>query len=149
MQSRPPMTSPRSTIQGRLRQRQRSEFVGRDDHVTLFRRNLAAQPDERIYIFDVFGQGGIGKTTLLRRFRELAGAVNALTALTNDDQADVLMVMNQIAAELARQGHELRAFAERYRTYRQRRQELEGEPDAPSGFSALFTRTFVKGGLPL
>jgi tetratricopeptide (TPR) repeat protein len=143
------MTNRRPSLQDRIRHRQYSEFVGRDDHVTLFRRNLAVPIDERIYIFNVFGQGGIGKSTLLRRFRELAGAVNALTALTNDDQTDILTAMDQIAAELARQGHELRAFSERYRIYRQRRQELESEPDAPSGFSALFTRTFVKGGLAL
>jgi len=143
------MPSNRPSLQDRIRNRQHNEFVGRDDQVSLFRRNLALPIDERIYIFNVFGQGGIGKSTLLRRFREIAGGVNALTALTNDDQTDVLAAMEQLAADLARQGHELRAFAERCRTYHQRHQELESDPDAPTGFSALVTRTLVKGGLAL
>ena len=35
------MTSRRPSLQDIIRQRQRSEFVGREDQVTLFRRNLA------------------------------------------------------------------------------------------------------------
>jgi len=143
------MNNRRPSLQDRIRQRQHSEFVGRDDQVTLFRRNFAAPLDERIYIFNVFGQGGVGKSTLLRRFREIAIASGALAALTKDDQTDILTTMDQIAVELARQGHELRAFTVRYYTYRQRRQELESDPEAPTGFSAHFTRTLVKGGLTL
>ncbi len=92
---------------------------------------LALPLDKRIKIFNIFGQGGVGKSTLLRRYREVAASVNVLTALANDDQTDVLAAMEQIAGELARQGHELRAFTERSRTYRQRRRELESQPDAP------------------
>ncbi len=141
------MPSNRPSLQDRIRQRQQSEFVGRDDQVTLFRRNFALPLDERIYIFNIFGQGGVGKTWLLRRYREVAAGVNVLTVLTDDDQTDVLTTMDQIARELARQGYELRGFTERYRIYRQRRQELEGEPDAPIGFSSFFARTLIKGGL--
>jgi hypothetical protein len=47
-----PTTHP--SLQDRIRQRQHSEFVGRDDQLALFRRNFALPLDERIYIFNWF-----------------------------------------------------------------------------------------------
>ena len=140
------MTHRKPSMQEIMRRRKQSEFVGRDDQLTLFRRNLAAPDDERIFVFNVFGQGGVGKSTLLKRYRELARADAALTALTTDAQTDIIAAMDQLATDFAREDHPLPKFAERYRTYRKLRQELESDPDAPSGFSSLLTRTLVKGG---
>ena len=56
--------------------------------------------DERIYTFNVFGQGGVGKTTLLRRFRETAIASRAIPALADDDQTDEEIADLNLAREL-------------------------------------------------
>jgi hypothetical protein len=44
------MPNTRPSLQDRICQCQQSEFVGRDDQITLFRRNFALPLDERIRI---------------------------------------------------------------------------------------------------
>ncbi|MFX1555421.1 MAG: tetratricopeptide repeat protein, partial [Promethearchaeota archaeon] len=58
-------------------------------------------------------------------------------------------VMGRIAEQFDAQGHPLKSFAERYKVYRQRRQEIEADPDAPQSFPAFLGRTLAKGGLRL
>ena len=48
-----------------------------------------------------------------------------------------------IADQLEEQGHPLKAFNERYKVYRQRKQELETDPEAPTGLTALATHTIL------
>ncbi|MEH1812623.1 MAG: tetratricopeptide repeat protein [Nostoc sp.] len=57
--------------------------------------------------------------------------------------------MGHLAEELERQGHKLTQFTERYKFYRQKRQELETDPEAPQGFSAFVGKTMVKTGVRL
>jgi len=130
------------------KRRQSSEFVGREDQLLLFRRNLQYDPndDRRRLVFAVFGQGGVGKSSLLRRFREIATSqFAAVTAWIDEDQTDVPQVIGRIAEQLAAQDQTVKAFDERYRVYRQRRQELEADPDAPQGFASFIGRTLAKG----
>lgn len=137
-----------SSLQDIIKRRQRTIFVGREEHITLFRRNLALSLDDerRHFIFNVAGQGGVGKTWLLRRFRQLAEAGDAITAWTDEADEDVPDIMGHIAEQLEDQGHELETFSERYRVYRQKRQELEADPKAPQGVPAFVGRTLAKGG---
>ena len=74
-----------TSIQDVLKTRQRDVFVGREEHLALFQRNLKLPPEDRRFIFNIWGQGGVGKSTLLRQFRMLAEQeIGALTALTDD-----------------------------------------------------------------
>jgi tetratricopeptide (TPR) repeat protein len=57
--------------------------------------------------------------------------------------------MGCIAEQFEAQGYPLKVFAERYKVYRQRRQEIETDPDVPQGFPAFLGRTVAKGGLRL
>ncbi|MBW4673733.1 MAG: hypothetical protein KME52_06840 [Desmonostoc geniculatum HA4340-LM1] len=57
--------------------------------------------------------------------------------------------MGRLAQELERQGHKLTQFSDRYKVYRQKRHELETDPDAPQGFSAFVGKTMVKTGVHL
>ncbi len=68
----PQKTQP--SLQDIFKRRQRSDFVGREEQIALFRRNLALPlDDERCrFVFSVSGQGGVGKTWPLRRFRKIA-----------------------------------------------------------------------------
>jgi tetratricopeptide (TPR) repeat protein len=57
--------------------------------------------------------------------------------------------MGRLAEQIEQQGHRLTQFAERYKVYRQKKQELESDPEAPQGFSAFVGKAIAKGGLGL
>ena len=60
-----PTSSP--SIQEILERRRRETFVGRDEQLDCFREQLALAADDprRRFVLSVFGQGGVGKSTLL------------------------------------------------------------------------------------
>lgn len=118
------------------RRRQQDAFIGREEQISLFRENLALSldNDQRRYIFAISGQGGVGKTTLLRRLRRIAEENNAICAFTDDSETDVPGVMAKMAAQLRAQGYACDAFEKRYQSYLQLIQKLEADPDAPEGF---------------
>jgi hypothetical protein len=63
------------SLQDILKRRQQGEFVGREEQLSFFHRNLRWEIDDprRRFIINVSGQGGVGKTWLLRPLRRLAG----------------------------------------------------------------------------
>ncbi|UBF27115.1 ATP-binding protein [Kovacikia minuta CCNUW1] len=136
------MTLPKKSksLQDILRQRSQATFVGREAQIELFRGEMGRTPELRDYfIFNVWGQGSVGKSTLMRQFRKLAEEAQFATALTSDETS-VPEIMGHLAEQLEQQGHKLERFAERYKVYRQKKQELEADPDAPQGFSAFMSR---------
>ena len=141
--------SSNKTLQQILKQRQQEEFIGREDQLAIYTRNLALPVEHRRFIFNVFGQGGVGKTSLLRRFRRLLEANQSLTAWSDELDPDIPSVMGRIAADLEKQGLDVKSFNERYRLYRQRRQELEMDPEAPQGLPSFLGRTLAKTGIHL
>ncbi|MBD2437195.1 tetratricopeptide repeat protein [Nostoc sp. FACHB-110] len=143
-----PQNKPKS-LQDILKQRQQSGFVGREEQVNLFRQNLELPLDDsrRHFLFNVWGQGGVGKTTLLRQFRQIASGAKIIAAYVDEGEKSVPEVMGRLAEELEQQGHKLAQFTERYKVYRQKRQELETDPEAPQGFSAFVGKTVAKAGM--
>jgi tetratricopeptide (TPR) repeat protein len=139
------------TLQDKLRDLQGSDFVGREDQLNIFRDNLGHNANEAQFhnIFNVFGQGGVGKTWLTRQFEQIAKASGAITAYVDEDAEEAPQAMFAISEQYAKQGHTLRTFDERYRVYRQKRQELEADSDAPHGFATLVGRTIAKSALQL
>ncbi|HEY6285055.1 MAG TPA: hypothetical protein VIX20_05290, partial [Ktedonobacteraceae bacterium] len=98
------------SLQTVLNNRQQEMFVGREKEKSLFSRNLelSLDDDRRRFIFNIFGQGGVGKSTLLHRFQKLAENNGAITACVDENQEDVPMVMGHIAKQFERQGHTLK-----------------------------------------
>ncbi|MGJ5634639.1 tetratricopeptide repeat protein, partial [Nostoc sp. CALU 1950] len=145
-----PQNKPKS-LQDILKQRQQSGFVGREDQVNQFRQNLAFPPedDRRRFLYNVWGQGGVGKSTLLRQFRKIADEAKIISAYIDEAEKTIPEVMGRLAEDLERQGHKLTQFTERYKVYRQKRQELETDPEAPQGFSAFVGKTMAKTGVRL
>ncbi|MEH2302724.1 MAG: tetratricopeptide repeat protein [Nostoc sp.] len=145
-----PQNKPKS-LQDILKQRQQSGFVGREDQVNQFRQNLGLPLEDyrRRFLFNVWGQGGVGKSTLLRQFRKVADEAKIISAYIDEAEKSVPEVMGRLAEELERQGHKLTQFTERYKVYRQKRQELETDPEVPQGFSAFVGKTVVKTGVRL
>jgi hypothetical protein len=137
------------SLQDILKLRQQEEFVGREEQLAFFRRNLSLAPENpnRRFIVNVFGQGGVGKTWLLRRFRQIAEEFGAVTACTDEAESDIPAVMGRIAEQFEAQGYELKSFPERYKVYRQRKKEIEADPEVPQGFPDLVGRTLTKSGL--
>jgi predicted AAA+ superfamily ATPase len=135
-----------SSLQDILKARQQEDFVGREEELRFFEENLGRSPEDprRRFIISVSGQGGVGKTWLLRKFRRLA-ETTALIAWTDDIQESVPEVMGRIAEQFEAQRHPLRNFAERFKVYRQRKQEIESDPEAPQGVASLVGRTLAKG----
>lgn len=146
------MTSkPPSSLQEIIKQRQEEEFVGRQDHVNDFKRNLSLplQDRHRRFVYSISGQAGVGKSFLLRHLRQVADQAEAVTTLIDEAARDVPSAMGLIAAELDAKGYELKNFANRFKVYRQRRQELESDPEAPKGLANLIGRAIGKGGVHL
>lgn len=141
------MTSQRKSLLDILKQRQREQFVGRSDKIALFDRNFTLPLEHRKFIFNLSGQGGVGKTFLLRRYRQIAESAQAITAWADETESDIPMLLGHIAFHLEQQDHVLKRFNERFKIYRQRRQELESDPDAPQGLPGFIGRTLTKAGM--
>jgi hypothetical protein len=54
------MNAPKLSFQDRLKQRQRSSFVGREAQMSWFQQNLGLPLENRRFIFNIWGQGGVG-----------------------------------------------------------------------------------------
>ena len=115
----------------RRNRQEQASFTGREAELEGFRHNfeLSFENEERKFIFAISGQGGIGKTSLLRRFREIAKNNDALIALTDESFNDLPTVLQRFAEDLEKQGFPLKNFTERYRLYRQKQQDLDNDPD--------------------
>jgi hypothetical protein len=142
------MAESRLSLQRLVRKREQDKFVGRVNEIHRFQLNLRRPIDDpnRYFIFNVFGVGGIGKTCLLERFNAAVTELGGLTAYVDESQNNALVVMDAIAGQLAVQGHKLDSFVQRYKTYRQLRQELVTDPEVPPGLPALLGRVVAKGG---
>ncbi|MBD1995250.1 tetratricopeptide repeat protein [Leptolyngbya sp. FACHB-541] len=138
------------SIQDVLKQRQQSGFVGRTEQVAQFRQNLELPLEDyrRWFIFNASGQGGIGKSTLLKQFRKIAEERGVITAHIDEAEKSVPEVLGRFGEHLEKH-YKLGQFSERYKVFRQKRQELETDAEAPQGFSAFVSKTAVKASVKL
>ncbi len=129
------------------RRRNQEVFIGRHEYVSLFRRNLALDllDPQRLFVFSISGQAGVGKTWLLRRFREIARDAGALVALTDETHEDLLAVMHSISSQVGPDPEAFQEFTEQLSLYRRRRHELEADPEATQQFGNAWVRTLAKG----
>jgi len=119
-------------------------FVGREQELDTFRQHINSTPP-RYLVFYITGQGGVGKTTLLNRYREIArNDFKFLLADSDEQQRDIPSVLGRFARQLKEQNVPLKRFDERYTTYRQKMHEIENDPEAPQGLAALLGRTVVR-----
>ena len=139
-----------------IRTQQRFTFVGRAEQLEAFEHNLShlqiaedGMDYPEAFLFNVWGQGGVGKTTLLKRFEDIAKRHRAVAALTDEAIDSVPEVMAEFARQLEAQGKHFKQFNERYKVYRQKRKELETDPEAPQGFSAFVGKTAARVGFSL
>ncbi|RKN04884.1 tetratricopeptide repeat protein [Streptomyces radicis] len=124
----------RLTRQELIRRRRRDGFVGRQGELEAFRGNLARDPSDPgfQFLYRVRGNGGVGKTSLVRQWEHMARERGALTALVADETRGPIEAMAAISDQLKRAGSPLRSFDKRLAEYRQRLHEAErGQPTEP------------------
>ncbi|MGW0608851.1 tetratricopeptide repeat protein [Streptomyces sp. NPDC002644] len=132
-------------------------FVGRRDEVASFARNLTKDPlsrtDPASFLFHVRGVAGVGKSSLLRQWREAARRAGALTAAVDEnDVHGALSGMVALARQLAEQAGPLKGFDKAVEQYR-RAQEAAAEPadldgaadDGPSPTTRAISRIVLGG----
>lgn len=130
-----------------------NSFIGRKLQLQAFRSVLETPYEERTTsIFSIFGQGGIGKTTLLKQFRKITDELKQVTAYVDEGSQTNLVdnvpeALSRLALDLEKQGIEFKKFQERYKVYRQKKQELEADPDAPQGFAAGMGKFIARAGI--
>ncbi|MDX3353297.1 tetratricopeptide repeat protein, partial [Streptomyces sp. ME01-24h] len=132
------MSEQRPSRQEMIRRRRRTGFVGRRDELEVFRNNFTRNPADEAYqfAFHVHGNAGVGKSSLIRQWEDVARQNSAITAYIDDDVHSPLEAMEAVSAQLGRQGSTLKGFDKALATYRQRRHEAEttpvGQPSADS-----------------
>ena len=119
---------PWSSVRSQLR---KESFIGRADQLKVFSDNFSGDP---IYmLFAVTGEGGVGKSTLLEQYTDIARSpkVRALVIRCDEKQSSPVEAMGYIAEELAKHSIKHEEFDDRYKKYREVRQEAESDPKTP------------------
>jgi tetratricopeptide (TPR) repeat protein len=81
-----------------------SVFVGRTNELLFFVQHILKPEEPTHNILSIWGQGGVGKTTLLHQFRNQTATADfkayCLTALVDERQATPARMMEQLARQL-------------------------------------------------
>ena len=135
------MPSKPKTIKELKEQRRRENFVGRTEQQQVFTENFAADEPKWV-VLSVTGEGGVGKSTLLKRYTQLAQGdeIKANVVYCDDRQYTPVDAMAVIAEQLEKLGIESKKFNERYKKYRETLQQIESDPTAPRGMVNVVTR---------
>ncbi|MCB0840473.1 MAG: tetratricopeptide repeat protein, partial [Bacteroidetes bacterium] len=133
----------KKSLINRIRKKQAESFIGRTAYIESFTKNLdLAEPD---VIFNIYGQGGVGKSFLSQKYLRIAQENKCLTLYTDESIKNLLDWMEDISTQLSRQGIELKEFDKRYKTYLQETKKLEADPEKPKGVLKGLTKTITKG----
>lgn len=123
-------------------------FVGRTQELASFREAILQDRPGKL-IFYISGQGGAGKTALLKRYQSITREHRFALAESDELQGSVPSILGRFAAQLKEAGHDLEKFNEKYRRYQQLKIEIEADVEAPQGLAAMIGRTAVNVGLTL
>src|SRR5262245_58436715 len=133
------MTNKRPTWKDRREKKRKENFIGRREYLEEFAKDFKSD-DPEYMVFSVTGEGGVGKSALLLQFANIAGASNAITVTCDDRHLSPAQAMGHIAAQLARLDISYKEFDDRYKKYRELRDEVESDPKAPRGIVDIIAR---------
>ncbi|MFF8929109.1 tetratricopeptide repeat protein [Streptomyces longwoodensis] len=129
------MSEGRPSRKGLNRLRRQTGFIGRRHELADFRENFGRDPDSATgtfqYLYHVHGDGGVGKTSLVRQWEAVAREVGAVTAYLDDAVNSPVEAMEAVSRQFGHDGVPLKAFDKLMATYRQRRHEVEAPVTAP------------------
>src|SRR5262249_33704459 len=125
------------SLQAVLRKRQRLQFVGREAQIgsVIDNLNLPTDDPRKQFVFNFFGQCGIGKASLLRQLREHTSRGSVAAAWLDEYTSNLPDAMASVAAEFRTQGQHFDAFEKAYQLYRAKKEEVESDPEAPKGLA--------------
>ncbi|HKF74749.1 MAG TPA: tetratricopeptide repeat protein [Candidatus Dormibacteraeota bacterium] len=137
------------SMQDIFQRRQQTGFIGRQDLLARFQENLALPVDDprHRFLFNVFGDPGVGKSFLLHRLHVIALDRGARSAIVDDRVFDVPGTMAAIAEQLAAQHARMRNFDRRFQRYEERRLALLADTPWQSGAPLLLARLAIRLGL--
>lgn len=79
----------RTSLRDKLMAKKKLNFIGREEQLAIFRANFNENAEQEAYsIFNIHGQGGVGKTTLSRQYERIAKENNAIVAFI-DLESDI------------------------------------------------------------
>lgn len=115
------------SMQELIRRRRRAGFIGRRGELDAFRANFDVPPDDdrHRFLFHVHGIGGVGKTSLVREWEQLAREQGALTAYVDEAVGSVPEAMAAISAQFALRGRRCKELNRLLTAHRDRRHEAE------------------------
>jgi len=122
-------------------QRRKENFVGRTEQQQIFQDNFT-NDDPVWMILSVTGEGGVGKSTLLKRYTQFTqtSEINANVVICDDHQYTPVDVMAALSDQLAKLGIESKDFSERHKKYREILQQIESDPSAPRSMVNIVMR---------
>ena len=110
----------------------RKLFIGRTDELLFFVQNILKPEEPSHNIISIWGQGGVGKSTLLARFIDEVHSVNfqdyCLTALVDERQTTSMSIMDKFADQLHMDGEfgkALKHYKEALRTQQTEREMMQ------------------------
>ncbi len=121
--------------------RRKENFVGRAEQLRVFLDNFTGD-EPRWMVLSITGEGGVGKSTLLKRYAQECRRpdINANVVLCDDRHYSPVEAMAAIAEQLSALGIKSGDFDERLKKYRQALQQIESDPSAPRGMVHVVTR---------
>lgn len=139
------MAERKPSLQNRIRARQEGTFVGRAEPLAQFEHNLALPVDDvrRRFVFSVHGAAGIGKTSLIGQWRQLAESRGCATGYVGTAD-DVLSALGLLATTLAESGAECTTLSRKLAQYRKDLRTVDSDPNTPAGISSLLTRSTAR-----
>ena len=137
------------SMQDIFKRRHQTGFVGRQDLLARFQENLVLPVDDprRQFLFNIYGEPGMGKSFLVHRLHALALERGARSAIVDDRIFDVPGMMAAIAEQLGTQHSRMRSFERRHQRYEERRLALLADIPWQSGAPLLLARLAIRLGL--
>ncbi len=118
------------SMQELIRRRRQAGFVGRRSEINEFLGNFTADDDQRLFLFSVYGDSGVGKTLLTEQFQRVARhEAGALTARADETSDGLASTLETLVGQLAPDGGASKAFAKALAAHRQQLRDAQNVPD--------------------
>jgi len=148
----------KASISDRIAQQKAADFIGREDQLTKFRINLElpAESNDRKIVFNIYGQGGVGKSTFVKKMIGLAEQQKAVTvyldlASSEDteisarpEHKDQLRIMRSVVEKLKGYEKSFKAFSGRFREHQQHMQNLQSDTKSRGQFAEFFGESLTR-----
>lgn len=142
----------RPKIGDALSNRTAKTFIGREEQLALFRQNFNENlPDEDFkWIFNIHGQGGIGKTTLSKQYQRIAEKEEIKVAFLDLEDSRLKNVPNllgEIVRQLTKQKIDFSEFDKKYNNFKETLKELSKDEEATPGLLNAIVSGGIKTGV--